>query len=620
MLLLWIIATLFTVWMHEAAGITETIELIEMNLETIKSAENYTTEKNLPAYYKPRLYAGILKEIVDIDAQNKHGRILSDYKIVNAKDNNTYFVCKNEKCFSCLKSLLKKMQVILKDPADKDEINELWNAYKLNRTLLPCFYENMEETRCQTNKQFTKQELSEFVKNITSKRLLTCEEQNRKYNSTLTSRSKRTAKSTEQDRDIECVENKVIHDSSARYGSLCNYCVGVRNFGNQYSPRMMIEKYCKTEGSTFFNGHGRCYTLRTPVHIFRSNQSKIIYEAYENEENSSQIKMKPIRSETAMLKSLKWIFVGGKGGVGKTTLSCSLGIQLAKVRRRVLIVSTDPAHNISDAFSQKFTKTPTQVEGVENLFAMEIDPVVVNNAYSEDAMEDDNVLAQGRSILVDLASSFPGIDEAMSFGEVMKLIQDMNFDVVIFDTAPTGHTLRLLSLPDVVEKGIRTFMRLRRTFNPLARQIGSMFGMPEVDSNISQKIDDIYPSIQQISAQFKDREKTTFVCVCIAEFLSVYETERLIQELCKLQIDTHNVIVNQLLYPDKAEEFKCRMCAARHRIQSKYLAEIEDLYSDFHIIKLPLQEREVRGVEDLSKFSENLLIPKKLELLTPENL
>ncbi|KRY73361.1 ATPase asna1 [Trichinella pseudospiralis] len=335
-------------------------------------------------------------------------------------------------------------------------------------------------------------------------------------------------------------------------------------------------------------------------------------------------------------QSLKWIFVGGKGGVGKTTLSCSLGIQLAKVRRRVLIVSTDPAHNISDAFSQKFTKTPTQVEGVENLFAMEIDPVVVNNAYSEDAMEEDNVLAQGRSILVDLASSFPGIDEAMSFGEVMKyfkfllygrihfltfrLIQDMNFDVVIFDTAPTGHTLRLLSLPDVVEKGIRTFMRLRRTFNPLARQIGSMFGMPEVDSNISQKIDDIYPSIQQISAQFKDREKTTFICVCIAEFLSVYETERLIQELCKLQIDTHNVIVNQLLYPDKAEEFKCRMCAARHRIQSKYLAEIEDLYSDFHIIKLPLQEREVRGVEDLSKFSENLLIPKKLERLTPENL
>ncbi|KAL1231301.1 hypothetical protein T4B_15430 [Trichinella pseudospiralis] len=302
MLLLWIIATLFTVWMHEATGITETMELIELHIETIKSAENYTTEKKLPAYYKPRLYAGILKEIVDIDAQNKHGRILSDYKIVNAKDNNTYFVCKSEKCFSCLKKLLEKMNVILTNNADKGEINELWNAYQFNRTLLPCFYENMDETRCQTNKEFTKQEFSEFVKNITSKRLLTCEEQNRKYNSTLRSRSKRTAKSTERDRDIECVDNKAVHDSSARYGSLCSYCVGIRNFGNKYSPRMMIEKYCKTEGSTFFNGHGRCYTLKTPVHIFRSNNSGIIYEAYQNEENSSRIKMKPIRTETTMLK------------------------------------------------------------------------------------------------------------------------------------------------------------------------------------------------------------------------------------------------------------------------------------------------------------------------------
>ena len=331
-------------------------------------------------------------------------------------------------------------------------------------------------------------------------------------------------------------------------------------------------------------------------------------------------------------QTLKWIFVGGKGGVGKTSVSASLAVLLSQKKSKILIISTDPAHNLSDAFNQKMGSQPTLINGFNNLYGLEINPKEMKDE-DEDPLSD--VLGvplddDTQNLFEDLKNSIPGIDEALAIGLLLQVIDKMDYSLVIFDTAPTGHTLRMLNFPKVLEEAFGKLNSLKEKIGPMSGLLASSFG--EGFKNLTEMMSVFQVQIEKIRNDFTNTSHTTFIAVCIPEFLSMYETERLIQDLNKGKIDCHNIVINQVLFVNKENEnSECDMCKARFKMQNKYIRQIQELYGEeeidnegedinmnsineenknnnkYYISILPLQEEEIRGIDLLKNFGKFLI-------------
>lgn len=312
-------------------------------------------------------------------------------------------------------------------------------------------------------------------------------------------------------------------------------------------------------------------------------------------EDEEEYEYEPTLQALIDQRGLKWIFVGGKGGVGKTTCSCSIAVLLSRVRERVLLVSTDPAHNLSDAFGQKFSHKPTLVNGTRNLYALEMD-----GSEQEGMFEGGGAMMEG--ILPDMKGmmkSLPGIEESFSFFNVLKQVQRMDYEVVVFDTAPTGHTLKLLNFPSTIGDQLGGMMG--GNLQGMMDAVGNMLG----GLNVQNGLRETKQVTEEISNLLKDAAHTSFVCVCIPEFLSLYETERLIQELQEFEVNSENILINQVIQ----ENNSCKLCSSRMAMQGKYIGQMHQLYKDFHRVTLPLLYEEVRGLDKINRFATMLLDP-----------
>jgi arsenite-transporting ATPase len=345
----------------------------------------------------------------------------------------------------------------------------------------------------------------------------------------------------------------------------------------------------------------------------------------------------------AVKDDLKFVFVGGKGGVGKTTCSSAIAILFAtRCNKRVLLVSTDPAHSLSDAFRCQFSNKPTS-PGIPNLHVMEVDPSDTIKAelskwaqIAEDIGPEpsENDFARKIHDFQMWLSGVPGVDEATALSSAIKHIESNAYDLIVFDTAPTGHTLKLLQIPDILQIGIEKLQGWQSTlwgYWDMLKGVGSSATFAS-KKKVSTMLDDYKRGIQKVALMLQDEQRTRFVVVCIAEYLSISETGRLLQELKKNKVRASHIIVNQLVIRDSLSKGQlseleglaevgslslnqmllektvhaCRLTTARKAIQEKYLKQLKSCPETHDILdgicEVPLLPEEVTGIDNLLRF------------------
>jgi arsenite/tail-anchored protein-transporting ATPase len=288
--------------------------------------------------------------------------------------------------------------------------------------------------------------------------------------------------------------------------------------------------------------------------------------------------------------SVQYLFFSGKGGVGKTSMACTHAVRQAEEGHRTLIVTTDPASNLADVFEQEIGHKVTKIDKLSNLWAMEIDSDQATQEYINRAMDPIRAAFPQKMVeVMEEQMSGPCTAEVAAFDRFTDFLdtpedQSLEFDMIIFDTAPTGHTIRLLELPGEWSQSIDE----------------ASAGSGQTCLGPAAAIQDSKYKYERALAAMRDSAQTTFIFVLHPEQISINETRRAITELRKLNIDNYRLIVNGIIPPEGA---KNPLFAARAEMQARYLSQIEAEFS-YPIERMTLLSGEIKGVERLQQVAE----------------
>jgi len=329
----------------------------------------------------------------------------------------------------------------------------------------------------------------------------------------------------------------------------------------------------------------------------------------------------------------EYVLYGGKGGVGKTTMAAATALSSAAGGASTLVVSTDPAHSLSDTLETAIPPTPTRIRDEIPLWAAEIDP---DEAMGEGMFGTDEEPLGGMGEMGDqmgpmgdmlggggedqdgmgglagmmgMGGSMPGADEAVAMRQLLEYLDDPRFDRVIVDTAPTGHTLRLLELPELMDSMVGKVMKMRQRMQGMFDGIKGMFGGGSDDPDPSADLEALQDRIERLRGVLRDPDQTDFRVVMIPEEMSVVESERLVDQLASFEIPVQTLVVNRVMenLADITEQEidpewivtpnleDCEFCQRRWQVQQNALQQSTDLFRNRDVKRVPLLADEVRG-------------------------
>ncbi|MCB0566840.1 MAG: ArsA family ATPase [Phaeodactylibacter sp.] len=299
---------------------------------------------------------------------------------------------------------------------------------------------------------------------------------------------------------------------------------------------------------------------------------------------------------------MRIILFTGKGGVGKTTLSAATALQAARQGVKTLVISTDPAHSLSDALDQALGPEPQEIE--PNLYAQEFDVYYSMKKHWESVRQ--LMLAvfkfQGvKNVVAEELSALPGMEEASAFLWLEEYYRSKEYELIIIDSAPTGETLSLLSLPQVTQSWVlKAFPGQRFAMKGFGAMVRTMTGIP-LDKGLDE-LEALFDKLERIQQVMQDPEVCSIRIVVNPERMVVKEAKRAYSYLQLYGYNVDGVIVNRI-FPDKAGMGGFEQYLVT---QKEYLEEISASFEPLPIFKVMHQGQEVFGIKLLAKIGQAL--------------